>query len=85
MKNETCELLKKSFYEDEWVLTCWGGDIWIRLKDKVEIWGSNGVFFFTGYRNNLHIPLLLRPYMLYHMKKGQNILATKNLLKGEKK
>lgn len=78
--NETCRLLKKSFYEDEWVLTHGGADIWVRIRDKLKLWGSNGVLFFTGWENNIHIPLFLRPYMKHHLKKGQNLLATKKYL-----
>ena len=79
--NETCKLLKKSFYEDEWILTDHGAEIWRRKKDGLQIWGSNGFLFFTGYENNIHIPVYLRFIMVYHMRKGQNIIATKKHLK----
>lgn len=79
---ETCRLLKKSFYEDEWKLKYSGAGIWIRVKDNLTLW-DNGFFFFTGYENGIHIPLLLRPYMKYHLVRGQNILATNKLLKVE--
>jgi len=77
--NETCKLLKKSFYEDEWNLISWGADIWVRKKDGLEIWGSNGVLFFTGYKNNIHIPLYMRPIMKWHLRRGQSLLATKKV------
>jgi len=78
--NKTCKLLKKSFYEDEWNLTNWGADIWIRKKDGIQIWGSNGALHFTGYKNNIHIPWYMRPIMKWHMVRGQSILATKKYL-----
>lgn len=74
--NETCELLLKSFYEDEWVED---SPTTKRRKDGLELWVS-GVFSFTGWRNHIHIPFFLRPWMKYHYKKGQNLLDTKRYL-----
>ena len=74
---ETCKLLKISFYNDKWSESDF---TWVRYKDRLELWARNGVFNFNGYLNNLHIPLLYRPYMKYHLKRGQNILSTKTLL-----
>jgi hypothetical protein len=76
--NRTCELLKKSFYEDEWTTT----SSTIRETDdgSIALWIGNGPLFFTGYDNHIHIPILLRGYMWYHYKRGQNIIATRKYL-----
>ena len=82
--NETCKLLIKSFYEDEWTLSYSGADMWKRVKDDLLLWGSNGCWCFTGYRSGIHIPVWVRPYMKYHIVRGQNLLATKKYLKETK-
>jgi len=76
--NRTCKLLKKSFYAEEWINTGYVA----RRKDNVDIalWVGNGPCFFTGHCNHIHIPILLRGYMWFHYKRGQNIVATRKYL-----
>lgn len=77
--NRTCELLLKSFYEDEWKEEFY---CMKRKKDGIELWWM-GVFSFSGYDNNIYIPFFMRPYMYYHFLRGQNDVATKRLLEPE--
>ena len=78
--NKTCELLKKSFFEDEWKEDMF---TMVRVKDGLELWTRNSFLSFTGYNNGIHIPLLLRFYMSRQLLKGRNSFATKKYLEKE--
>jgi hypothetical protein len=76
--NETCKLLKKSFYEDEWFTNSFRA---IRKKDNLELWYANGWPFFDGHKNNIYIPFIYRYFLWKHFRKGQSKVATEKWLK----